>query len=152
MELFYKLSQEMCRASGFVSKSDGSMVSLSSSAKIVYAYMLHRNDFFVRQLKGDHFETQTTIADACGIEYRTVMRIMKDLTTHGVIVARKEKSDRSGYVRYSYESVSENLTYWYGKKDNPTFGEPKIVVDNHVVTEYSDDFLNNIDFTGDLYE
>lgn len=142
MELFYKLPQEMCRASGFVSKTDGSMIPLSSNAKIVYAYMLHRNDYFVRQLGNDHFETQTTIADACGVEYRTVMRIMKDLTKHGVIIAHLSKTDHSGYVRYFYESVTTDITFWYGKKDNPSFGKDvtikKEVVDTKPFKEHTD--------------
>lgn len=149
--LFYKLPQNLCRSSGFISKVTGEFITLSSSAKIIYSYMLARNKFFVTTRKGEHFETQSTIGDACGVEYRTVLRIMKDFLTHGIIVAEKQKSGGSGYTRYFYKSVSTDLVLWAGKKSSPTILNEKPVdslggdVQNTQTSyEYTDEFLSGI--------
>lgn len=149
--LFYKLPQDLCRSSGFVSKVTGEFIPLSSSAKIIYSYMLARNKFFITTRKGEHFETQSTIGDACGVEYRTVLRVMKDFLTHGIIVAEKQKSGGSGYTRYFYKSVSTDLVLWVGKKTSPTILNEK-PVDNvsdkvqntQTDCEYTDEFLSGI--------
>lgn len=152
--LFYKLQQDLCRASGFVSKVDGSFVSLTANAKIVYTYMLQRNHFFVEVKKGMHYETQTTIGEACCVEYRTVMKIMKEFKTHGVIESKMIKVGGTGYVSYSYKRVDPNLILWIGKKDSPKVLERKKykVIDSSGEPEYSDDFLASIDFTGGEYD
>lgn len=149
--LFYKLPQDLCTASGFVSKKDGSFIPLTSSAKLVYVYVLHRNQFFVTKKKGEHFETQTTIAEACGVEYRTVMRIMKDFRDNGVVVSEMKKTGGSGYVRYFYKFVDADLVLWTGKKEDPKILERKkysCVVDKNGEFDYSDEFLGSVDFYG----
>lgn len=147
MEKYYRLSQDLCRASGFVSKTTaGQIVKLSSSAKIIYAYMYHRYEYFVTKLKGEYFETQATIGDGCDVESKTVGRILSMFMDHGIINATLSKPKSGGYMRYTYQGITDDIEFVFGKikKD-----KPQIVVDNSVATEYSDDFLSGIDFTGD---
>ena len=151
--LFYKLPQDLCRSSGFVSKVTGEFVSLTASAKIVYSYMLARNEFFVNKNGGEHFETQSTIGDACGVEYRTVMRIMKDFIDHGVVVADKKRVGSTGHVKYFYKRVSADLVLWVGKKTSPiVLGEKPVDNKNEKVQntqtdcEYTDEFLAGINW------
>lgn len=111
-EEFYKLPKDLAKADGFISKKTGEMIKITSSGKLVYSYMLTRNEFFVRKLNGDHFESQATVAEACGIEYKAAGRILRDFVEHEAIVAHKGKPDRGGQWRWYYTSVSKDIVLW----------------------------------------
>lgn len=120
-ELFYKLPKSLVRAAGYYSPKDGSAVAFTSTAKIVYVYMLDRLHFFVDKQKGKHFESQQTIAEACGMEYKAVGKVLRDFIANGVLVAKKGKEVGQGNVhnRYYYTAIEHNLELWKGSIKKP---------------------------------
>ena len=45
LESFYKLPQSLCECDGYISKTTGAYIELTWAYKIVYTYMLSRNEF-----------------------------------------------------------------------------------------------------------
>ena len=161
MELlpFYQAPKQLFRCNGFISKTTGQPVELTHSAKIVFMYMMDRTSFFTDDQKSDHYETQATIADACGMEYKAAARALKSFVEHGAIIAKKQRNLKlSPHSQWYYKSVDTTIELF--KKDGSDYvcmsngvvigvTSKKEVVDNDDHTEYSDDFLNSIDFTGE---
>ena len=117
LESFYKLPQSLCECDGYVSKTTGEYIELTWAYKIVYTYMLSRNEFFTGKLKGKHYEAQQTIADKCNMDYRTVGNILRSFMDNGVIRGNKVKPP-VGQWRWNYHYVDENLDLWKYKTDN----------------------------------
>lgn len=113
-EQFYKLPKDLAKADGYISKTTGEVLKLSSSAKIIYTYMLSQNEFFTATLKGQHFETQTTIATACGLEAKAVGTILRSFLDNGVMTGKKLKPDNGGQWRWYYYKVLTDLVLWQG--------------------------------------
>lgn len=113
---FYKAPKNLWRANGYISPETGEIVLLKESEKIVYTYMLDRLVFFVEKQGGDHFESQETIADGCGLEYRLVGRILRGFMDNGVLKAKKIRPNDRGQWRWVYTWIDKNLIYWI-KKD-----------------------------------
>ena len=63
---------------------------LSLSAKVIYVYMLWRYTFFVKERQGLYFESQETVASACGVSRKTVNE-----SIHCSFGTDKEKSSYS---------------------------------------------------------
>ena len=160
VDVFYKFPTDLMRSSGFIDQSTGEIVKLTPLAKNVYTYMLSRNQFFTERLSGDHYETQQTIADACGSEYQVVGKVLRLLIKHGVLDAVKLRPNGVGQWRWFYRKVRTDLVLRYGDKGEK---ESKIVVDSdplivqnthgftdcgvpECVPEYSDEFLMGIVF------
>jgi len=59
---FYMMPKLLARADGFISKATGEAVKLTASGKIIYCYMLTKNEFFTEKLNSKHYEAQATIA------------------------------------------------------------------------------------------
>lgn len=57
------------------------LIKLTPTDKIVYSFMLHRYTHF----KGIYRDKQGSIADACGLDVKTVQRCIKGLVDNGVI-------------------------------------------------------------------
>jgi predicted transcriptional regulator len=110
---FYKLPKSLAMADGYVSKKTGEAVKLTASGKIIYAYMLSKNEFFTETLKGQHYEAQATIAKCCGIEYKAAGTILRSFLDHGVMEGKKLKPD-SGQWRWFYYKVHSDLVLWEG--------------------------------------
>jgi hypothetical protein len=110
---FYKLPKSLAMADGYISKKTGEAVKLSASGKIIYAYMLSKNEFFTETLKGQHYEAQATIAKCCGVEYKAAGTILRSFLDHGIMEGKKLKPD-SGQWRWFYYKVHSDLMLWEG--------------------------------------
>lgn len=100
-------------ADGYISKVTGEAVKLTASGKIIYAYMLSKNEFFTETLKGQHYEAQATIAKCCGVEYKAAGTILRSFLDHGVMEGKKLKPDQ-GQWRWFYYKVHSDLMLWEG--------------------------------------
>jgi hypothetical protein len=133
---FYKLPKSLAMADGYISKKTGEAVKLSASGKIIYTYMLSKNEFFTETLKGHHYEAQATIAKCCGVEYKSAGTILRSFLDHGIMEGKKLKPD-SGQWRWFYYKVHSDLMLWEGTKDNYTVVDsipaPKQKVDHKPV-------------------
>lgn len=110
---FYKLPKSLALADGYISKKTGEAVKLSASGKIIYAYMLSKNEFFTETLKGQHYEAQATIAKCCGVEYKSAGTILRSFLDHGIMEGQKLRPD-SGQWRWFYYKVYSDLILWEG--------------------------------------
>lgn len=129
-ENFYKLPKDLARADGFISKKTGEAVKLSASGKIIYAYMLSKNEFFTETLKGQHYEAQATIASSCGLEYKACGNILRTLLEHEVLEGKKLRPNGEGQWRWYYYKVHSDLMLWVGDtKDFEIIKEERKVVD-----------------------
>lgn len=149
---FYVAPKDLIRSTGFVSPSTGEFVNLTPLAKIVYLYMMSQNKFFTETLGGQHYETQSSIAEACDTEYLVVGRIMKTFITHGVVKAEKRKPETGGNQRWFYTDVVTSLTYWK-KGDVKILNEVLDTKENFDKMapqteniEYDDEFLQSVRF------
>lgn len=157
-EEFYKLPKDLAKADGYVNKETGEIVKLSSSAKIIYAYMLNKTDFFTEKLKGQHFETQTTIAKACGLEAKAVGTILRSFLENGAITGKKLRPEGGGQWRWYYYKVMTDLVLWQGsvekheiiKEEKAVYAEkvaPKTTINpKPYIHQPEDDWDENLPF------
>jgi len=117
-EQFYMIPKILARADGFISRHTGEAVPLTSSAKLVYTYMLSRNEFFVVKQNSQHYESQSTVADACGLEYKAAGKILRTFTDHKIIEAQKLRPNAEGQWRWFYKKVHTDIDLWEGTKEN----------------------------------
>ena len=115
---FYKLPKDLARADGFVSKTTGEAVKITASGKLIYAYMLSRNEFFTGSLKGQHYESQTTIAESCGLEYKVCGNTLRSFIKHGILEGKKLKPEQGGLPRWYYYKVHTDIKLWVGDVDS----------------------------------
>lgn len=113
---FVMLPYTLMAARGYFSRKTGECVKLSQGAKLVYIYLKVRNQFFVEERKGQHFEAQSTIADAVGMDTRRVHTILLEFIQNGVVVGEKEPC--SNGKRWHYHKVND-LDLWKGKDKTP---------------------------------
>lgn len=121
---FYKAPKNLWRASGYISPKTSEIVLLKESEKIVYTYMIDRLVFFVEKQQGEHFESQETIADSCGLEYRVVGRILRGFMDNEVLQAKKIRPNDRGQWRWVYTHIEKSLTFWY--KNGEAREKPKV--------------------------
>lgn len=159
IEPFYKAPKQLFKSCGFISKVTGEVIPMTQNAKIVLMYMMDRTAFFAGQSL-NHFETQATIADACGMECKAAARSLKVFVDHGVIDAVKQRTLAvSPHSQWYYRSVDTSVDLVakvdesvvsmttgvvIGKKaDDPV---KAIRVESVEHDDYSDDFLNSVDY------
>lgn len=118
-EIFCKLPRRLMQANGYISPKDGKAVKLSATEKIIYIHLADRVKFFVGKKGGTLFESLETIAEACGVEVKTVGRVLKGFRDNGVVCAKKGKEAGSTHHRYYYTKVDTNLTLWKGSIEKP---------------------------------
>lgn len=124
-EEFYKLPKDLALADGFIGKETGEAINLTSSGKIVYAYMLSRNEFFTGKMEGKHYETQRTIAKACGLEEKACGKILRTFIDHGVLSGKKLRPNGEGQWRWHYYKVFTDIMLWTGSKESFEIVEKK---------------------------
>lgn len=71
---------------------------LSLSAKVIYVYMLWRYTFFVKERQGLYFESQETVASACGVSRKTVNESVQKLSSLGWMSYKKNSNATSTYT------------------------------------------------------
>lgn len=118
--MFFKTPKHLTRAKGYFSPKDGNPIRLTHTEKAIYVYMVDRFNFFVKRGVRELFESQQTIAEACGMEYKAVGKVLRAFIDNGVMVAKKGKDAGSAHNRYYYTKIETDLTYWTGDIDNPT--------------------------------
>ena len=142
--VFYKAPKDLLGCRGFVSLKDGSRVELNSTAKLVLIYMLDRTSYFSSG-GGKHFETQVSIGNGVGVEWKAAARALKTLVDHGVIAAVKERNIAiSPHMCWYYKSVRSDVILYSDEKvvDKPykkSKMEPQDQEDS-----FEDEFLNSI--------
>lgn len=111
LESYNQIPKDLQAASGFISKTEPEkVVELSPGAKLIYVYMLDRTKFFVEAQKGEHFETQQTIANACGLEVKSATRALGLFVYHGAIEASvTHKKGMSRHQQWYYRKVNTDI-------------------------------------------
>jgi len=94
---------------------------LSITEKVIYAYMLDRQNVF----KHNHFESQDTIASSLCISRKTVHRALQKLIKLGVVKARKEKNMMGGLDRWIYFDVVYPLPFPRAREKSEDVHMPK---------------------------
>lgn len=159
---FYKAPKQLFRSCGFVSKTTGDVVEISLIAKVVFMYMMDRTAFFTDEQKAEHFETQATIGEACGLERKAVARALKLFVDNGAIIAKKQRNlALSPHSQWYYKSVDTTIEMVVRESGEMVSMSTGLVLGEEVkqeeiikpvVTEteddYNDDFLNSVDFGG----
>jgi hypothetical protein len=115
-EQYIKLPYALMAAKGYVNQETGEAIKMSQGAKFIYLYLKARNQFFVVQRGGEHFEAQSTIAEAVGMDLRRTAEIILEFIKNGVVYAEKEAC--SNGRRWHYRRVN-NLLLWKGKDKTP---------------------------------
>lgn len=117
-EPYVQVPYALLAAKGYVNQETGEAIKMSQGAKFVYIYLKARNQFFVVERGGEHFEAQSTIAEAVGMDLRRVGDIILEFIRNGVVWAEKEAC--SNGRRWHYRRVN-NLLLWKGDgKTTPT--------------------------------
>lgn len=111
-EEFYKFPKELARATGYVCQKTGEMVKFTPSTKIVYAYMISRNEFFTEKLKRRHFESQRVIAESCGMDEKSCGKILRKMLEHGLLEGERKQPEQGGHPRYYYKTVNTDVQLW----------------------------------------
>lgn len=106
-ERYVQLPYTLMAAKGYVNPSTGEIVKLTQGAKFIYIYLRARNQFFVVQRGGQHYEAQATIAEAVGMDLRRTGEIILEFIKNGVIWAEKEPC--SNGLRWHYRRVNNLL-------------------------------------------
>lgn len=158
---FYKAPKQLFRSCGFVNKESGQIVEMNLTAKVVLMYMLDRTAFFTDEQNAEHYETQATIGDACGIERKAAGRALRLLVDNGVVIAKKQRNVAlSPHSQWYYKEVDTSIELVVKESGEfvlmstgEVLGEKIVeteqsVVDNTEENEYIDDFLNSVDFGG----
>lgn len=96
---YYKYPKMLMIANAFISREDGSRVSISEADKLVYVVMKTRNSFFDR-----HFDKQSDIASLCGLTERKVGDSLRKFIEHGIIACSCVKNDGQ-WKNYEYHRV-----------------------------------------------
>lgn len=148
---YFKMPAELMRCSGFVSKKTGELIPITHTAKLVLTYMINRNRFFAEVMSGDHYETQVTIGDACGLEYKAAARALKTFVDHDVILAEKVRNTKiSPHKCFYYRSVDTSVEL-YGSEvarkqkaveEKPVPQIQKVVPG--VVDDFTDEFIDSL--------
>lgn len=108
-----KAPKNLMASTGFVSKKTGEKVELTASTKLVLIYMMDRNEYFTKKLKGQHYETQESIGEACGISVKTAGRLLRVLVNNKVITgAKKRNLSVSPHMCWYYEGVDMNTVFY----------------------------------------
>lgn len=147
-EPYVQVSYALLAAKGYVNQETGEVIKMSQGAKFVYIYLKARNQFFVVERGGEHFEAQSTIAEAVGMDLRRVGDIILEFIKNGVVWAEKEAC--SNGRRWHYRRVN-TLLLWKGDGKTPLTKAKKtakeVVYELHPVEEVPD-YLWNDDLNG----
>jgi len=147
---YYKMPTELLSCSGFLSKRTGEAIGFTSTAKLVLVYMMSRTRFFSEVLSSDHYETQVTIAAACGVEYKAVAKALSLFVEHGVIEAEKVRNTKiSPHKCWYYKSVDSDLILVHTakiKRETKTKEQPTKIQEEvpGAVDDFTDEFMDNL--------
>lgn len=133
---FYKVPVNLMEATGFMSQTTGEPVELTAVDKLILIYMYDKTTFFTKD-GGSHFETQVTIGNAVGHEWKAAARSLKKLYDGGVIEADKPRSN--GNKGWVYKSVNIDVQFFSTKRVQKEF---KISVD----TDSDSDTIDHIEY------
>lgn len=150
-EPYVQVPYALLAAKGYVNQETGEAIKMSQGAKLVYIYLKARNQFFVVERGGEHFEAQSTIAEAVGMDLRRVGDIILEFIKNGVVWAEKEAC--SNGRRWHYRRVN-TLLLWKGDGKTPLTEAKKnakeVVYELQPVDEVPD-YLWNDDLNGGEY-
>jgi len=149
---FVKIPIDLIRANGYISLKTGAAVELTSSKKLILGYMLSRSVFFNQKLGGTHFETQSTIATACGLAEKATGKVLREFIDNGVIRANKLRPNGEGQWRWHYHGVEVSVPLWVGSvQEFSLLDEGPIlqkVVANESLPSYVADVPTCVEYSG----
>ncbi|WP_153011141.1 DUF6945 domain-containing protein [Pseudomonas oryzihabitans] len=93
VEQFLRIPKELLKAKHYLSLTTGEAVDLDLTAKSIYSWMKDRWTFFTKD-NGQHYDSQSDVADALGIHRNTVGKIIARFLEHGIFVVEKRKNGR----------------------------------------------------------
>lgn len=144
LQKFYKSPQDVFACHGFVSPKTGDFVEIKSTDKLILIYMLDRTPHLTATT-GKHFETQSTIGDAVGVEWKAAARSLKMFVEHEVIAGRKERNLAiSPHLCYYYSAVNTDVVFC--KRDEIVVDTAEIC--DSMAPEYDEEYLASINFGG----
>jgi len=104
---FIKLHNHILKITQVASRCvlvDGSpeMVYVTLTDKILYVFMKSRYDYFTKVRGGNYFESYQQIADAVGVDKKSVARFVHKWKSHGFIDYFNGGGNRLNYTRFDY--------------------------------------------------
>lgn len=106
--LFIKFPKHILYADGFYNESS-EPIPLSIYDKIIYAYMLDKQQQFARDKGMVHFESQSTIARYTRLSRKTINRTLSKFIEQGVVRASKVPNRMGGLPHWQYTGVKHPL-------------------------------------------
>lgn len=140
---FVQIPHYLMKAKYYLSRITGNPVKLSASDKWVYAQMQDRWKFFTGQGKS-YWDTQQQVADAVGMERKTVMVIIQSFVDHGIFEVTKKARNNIYSVIHDLELCSAPTASHKASKSvsnathYPIQGLEEIVESKDVVGRYSE--------------
>jgi predicted transcriptional regulator len=128
VDMFYKAPKDLMSCSGVIG-NDGKQYKLDLAEKNIFVHMIDK----CNQFKGNHYETQATIADAFDLEVRVAAKALKTLVSSGLVKAKKERNHSiSPHLCWYYTGVDTSLETYKIERVSRTTRESrsKKVVDN----------------------
>lgn len=105
LESFYKAPKSLMKASG-VEGTDGKQHKLNIVDKVIFIHMMDK----AKQYKGNHYETQETIATEFDLDVRVAAKALKVLVASGLVTAKKERNPSiSPHLSWYYTGVNTSL-------------------------------------------
>lgn len=144
-QIFYKVQKGLLACQGFISPKTGEFVEMRALDKLIFTYMRSRIEFFNQSGGSGLYETQATIGEAVGVEWKAAARSLKMLVENGVIYGKKERNLAiSPYMCYYYRGVNDNVVFCK-KPEKPVDNEE---ICDSMTPEYDEEFLASINFGG----
>jgi CRP-like cAMP-binding protein len=106
MEGFLQIEKSFLSAKQLIRKDDGEIIKLTATHKLVYSVMFDRYSFF-QGLNSTYYETQEAIAIRCGIDRKTLIRIINQFSKLGVI--RVQHTHHYGYLKRCVYTIVDLL-------------------------------------------
>lgn len=116
---FFKAYDEVMTATKYIplqGEDAGKEVRLDLSRRVIWCYFLKRYEFFKQQGK-EWFENQDVMAEALGVDRKTIQRFISEMVDAGYIIETK-KTIRGAHKSNSY-TITQPLQLVGGKKKAP---------------------------------
>ena len=116
---YITVDYDLLKADGFVNKETGEFVKLIANDKLLYSYLKARIKYFVIERRGEYYDTQESIANACGMNVTSARKGLAKFRDNGILEAKLQPFKNYNNWRYSR---LHNLELWIG-----TTGKEKMV-------------------------
>lgn len=108
-ETFLKVPHRTLRAAKYVSRTTGEAVPLSLTNKVLWLWMKGSHDSY-KGKGGTYYESQESIARACGVSEDTVKRAMALFEKHGYLFKTRTRLGNVCDLPYTLELIDGKVT------------------------------------------